>query len=386
VETKRRLMIVIREFLPSLGGAQQRMARHALGLKRRGWEVQILTSRFDPSLAREETWEGIPIHRIASPKIRWLGTFLYLRRLARELRARRGSYDVILTMMIKHSAAAATPVARRLGKKIAIQLACMGPVGDLAQLRRVPFGRRLLARCKGADRFVVSCSPFAEELRAEGFAPERIRLVLTGTPLRPLPTASEKEALRRRLRLPEGRLILYVGRLSPEKRVLRLLEAAQPVLDETPDVHLILLGDGPERDAVERRVDQLGVGARVHLRGTVNNVGDYLAVGDVFVLPSLTESLSLALVEAMAAGLPVITTRQTGAVDAVKNGENGLLVDVDDMSGLTAAMSKVLQDPEWARQLGEHARRTIENEFTVDRMNDRYEQVYEEMLAEGSGE
>jgi len=378
-------MIVIREFLPSIGGAQRRMARHALGLKRRGWEVQILTSRFDPSLPREEEWEGIPIHRIGSPRIRWLGTYLYLRRLARELKARRDSYDVVLAMMIKHSAAAAVPMARHLGKKIAIQLACMGSVGDLAQLRRVPFGRRLLARCKSADRFVVSCSPFAEELRAEGFDPARIRLVLTGTPLRALPTAAEREAIRRRLRLPEGRSILYVGRLSPEKRVLRLLDAVQPVLNEVRDVHLLLLGDGPERTAVEEKVDQLGLGARVRLCGTVDNVWDYLTAGDAFVLPSLTESLSLALVEAMAAGLPVITTRQTGAVDAVRDGENGLLIDLDDLDGLTAAMKKIFHHPEWAKQLGRNARRTVEDRLTVDQMNDRYEQLYEEMLAERGG-
>jgi glycogen synthase len=154
--------------------------------------------------------------------------------------------------------------------------------------------------------------------------------------------------------LPRPR-VAYLGRLAPQKDVGTLLQAFARL---PADVQLLVVGDGPDRAALQRRAQRFG--GRVHFTGFVPHaaVRAVLAHADVLVLPSLYEDLSSALIEAMAAGLPVVATRVGGTADLVHHGVNGLLVAPRDPAALAAAISQILADPAAAAQMSAAARRT----------------------------
>jgi 2-deoxystreptamine N-acetyl-D-glucosaminyltransferase/2-deoxystreptamine glucosyltransferase len=154
--------------------------------------------------------------------------------------------------------------------------------------------------------------------------------------------------------LPRPR-VAYLGRLAPQKDVGTLLQAFARL---PADVQLLVVGDGPDRAALQRRAQRFG--GRVHFTGFVPHaaVPAVLAHADLLVLPSLYEDLSSALIEAMAAGLPVVATRVGGTADLVRHGVNGLLVAPRDPAALAAAISQILADPAAAARMSAAARRT----------------------------
>jgi len=157
--------------------------------------------------------------------------------------------------------------------------------------------------------------------------------------------------------LPRPR-VAYLGRLAPQKDVGTLLEAFARL---PAGAQLLVVGDGPDRPALARRAQRFG--SRVHFTGFVPHVQvpAVLRHVDMFVLPSLYEDLSSALIEAMAAGLPVVATRVGGTADLVRDGVNGLLVTPPrDPAALAAAISRVLADPAAAAGLAAAARRTAD--------------------------
>ena len=178
----------------------------------------------------------------------------------------------------------------------------------------------------------------------------------------------------------EAKLLLWVGRMDPVKRLGDLLEAfAQLTLEPPP--HLLLVGDGPERDRVETQVSQRGLDKRVHLIGFRTDVPALLAAADVFALPSLTEGLPNALLEAMATGLPVVACAVPGCTDLIDNLINGLLVPPACPQALAGALARLLDDPALASRLGQAARRKVLREYTQAACHQGYLALYERILS-----
>jgi glycosyltransferase involved in cell wall biosynthesis len=171
--------------------------------------------------------------------------------------------------------------------------------------------------------------------------------------------------------VPEGaRIALAVSRLTAQKGV----DVAIRALSSLPgDVVLAVLGEGPDRAALERLARELGVERRVFLLGRVPDVAAWLRRADVFVHPARWEGFGLAVLEAMLAGLPVVATNVSSLPELVVDGETGLLVPADDAAALAAAVSSALGKPE----LGEAGRARAHAEFSVARMADRHVALYE---------
>jgi glycosyltransferase involved in cell wall biosynthesis len=169
---------------------------------------------------------------------------------------------------------------------------------------------------------------------------------------------------------------MFVGRLSPEKDIHTLLQAAAIVVAEEKTFRLHLAGDGPIMPDLQRVADELGLGDRAVFLGQTRNVAAAMAGASLFVLSSLTEGVSLALLEAMAMGLPVVATRVGGNVEVIADGETGLLVPPQSPEALAAALLKVYRQPELARMMGEAGRRRVEADFDAKRMVARYEALY----------
>jgi len=150
-----------------------------------------------------------------------------------------------------------------------------------------------------------------------------------------------------------------------------------------PEVRLLLVGEGPSREGLEDAAQELGIVDRVHFLGFRDDVPRVLSALDCFVLPSLSEGLSIATLEAMAAGLPVVVTDSGGPSELVSDGESGLIVPPGDSSALAQALIAVLHDHDLAGRLGRAARRRADG-FDLSVMVERYDALYREVLSESS--
>ena len=216
----------------------------------------------------------------------------------------------------------------------------------------------------------VAVSEAVRELwcRHDGLDPARVKVVANG-----VPDTFPKQAPRHH---QGGSLrIGSVGRLSHEKGMDVLVEAFAEVRAKQPGAELALVGDGIERPALAQRVAELALDGSVHLLGTRHDVPDLLAGFDIFVLPSRSEGLPLAVLEAMAARLPIVATRVGGIPEAITDGETGLLVPAECASALAAAILRLAEDAGLRESFGCAARRRFEQRYTLQTMVDTYERL-----------
>jgi glycosyltransferase involved in cell wall biosynthesis len=182
--------------------------------------------------------------------------------------------------------------------------------------------------------------------------------------------------------LPEVPVAILVGRLTAQKAVDCFLTVASAVSDVRPDARFLIVGDGPERPALDAQTDALGISDNVLFLGYREDVPSLLLASDVFVLSSLAEGLPLALLEAMAVGLPVVASRVGGVPDVVRGGENGILVRPGMPLSLAEGMLELMEDPEQARRLGEAGRQHVCRSFGPSQAARRMAAVYRTGLAE----
>lgn len=225
------------------------------------------------------------------------------------------------------------------------------------------------------DAVVAVSRPMAARLRASGIAESRIHIVPNA--LMAYPSPLDRAAARRALNLPADEFIAgWVGRLSPEKGLDVFLEAI--ALLAPCGVRAAILGDGPERATQERRASERSR-ASIHWCGTVPDAARYLAAFDLLVLSSRTEGLPMVLLEAMASGLPIVTTRVGGIPDMLSDQE-AILVPPDDARSLAAGIRAVLDDPIAAATRAESALHRQREEFAVGPWRERYESIYRSLL------
>ncbi len=214
-----------------------------------------------------------------------------------------------------------------------------------------------------------------------GVAPDRCWLV---------PNAIDTEEFRRsagavpaaeRAGVPPGRFVVgAVGRLSPEKALDDLVRAVGRLVGEGIDLELWIVGEGPERPALEGLVAELGLGERVRLLGFRGDTLDLYRAMDAFALSSRREGLPNVLLEAMSLELPVIGTRIAGIPQLIEHDRNGLLVEPGAVAELAAALRRVIADSGLARRLGAAARRTVEERHSMRARMERVREIYEVAL------
>lgn len=228
-------------------------------------------------------------------------------------------------------------------------------------------GIRLLTRvtARRLDAHVAVGTAAAREVeRMSGLRTGAVRVIPNGVPL-PGPTASVAR--------PTGDFLVGgVGRLHAQKGFDVLVRAVARV----SDVHLVLVGDGPERTALEALAADVGVADRVTVTGWVPAATDWLPALDVVALPSRFEGLPLVLLEAMMQGRPVVGTTVGSMGDALRDGDTGLVVPVDDEVALAGALARLRDDPALRARLGEGARTLAHAEFSVQAMTRAYERLY----------
>jgi len=362
----------ILQIIPTLvrGGAEKQLTLLACGLPRDEFEVQVcVLSHLGPyeAILREQ---DIPVDCIGK---RWKvdpPAYFRLRR-----RIRRWQPDLVHTWLY-----AANSYGRQAARS--------------AGVRHLVAGERCVDRWKvgyelAIDRYlarhtqaIVANSTGVRDFYVQhGLPADRFRIIPNGIEPDPSPARATREELLNELRLPQdAKLIGAVGRLWPQKRYLDLIWAAELLRVARDDVHLLILGDGPQRDALQTYRDQIQATSRVHFLGERKDVSRWLPHFDCFWLASGYEGQSNALMEAMLAGVPVIVSDIPGNRDLVVSDQSGLLVPVGDAGAFARQTQRLLENHDLAKQLGHAGRQRMLNEFSVPKMIDRHVELYRTLL------
>lgn len=214
----------------------------------------------------------------------------------------------------------------------------------------------------------------------EGVLPERVIVIQNGIipPSGADFTDVERRRARQRLGVPADIVVaLTVGRLTEQKGQVYLLRAVPLVLERFPHIVFLLAGDGPLRQELEGEARQLGIAEAVRFLGTRSDVPDLLRLADLFILPSVSEGMPVALLEAMMVGLPVIASQVEGVDEIVQDGQNGLTVPPADAKALSQAILRLASDSELRQRLGAQAKSSVENRFTLEAMCHRYLELFQ---------
>lgn len=234
-----------------------------------------------------------------------------------------------------------------------------------------------------AARVVTVCGPFAAQLARTGVDPKRIRVLHNSVVAPQAPPAAEVAALRARLGVGEDeKVLLAVGRLSREKGHADLVRAIARLRETGPDARfkLVVLGEGPERSAVEEESRRLGVMERIVFAGHASDVRPFYALADALALPSHSEGSPNVLLEAMAAGVPVAATRVGGVPEIASDEETALLVPAHDPDALAAASGRLLSDTTFAQALALKAREHVLAHFSPEAYARALVGVYTELV------
>jgi L-malate glycosyltransferase len=239
--------------------------------------------------------------------------------------------------------------------------------------RRVTFPLRRRFFWRRACRIITISSAVRDALLADGFAPSS--LVLIPSAVDPGAITAPAIDLRTRLDLPQsGQLAVTLGSLTPEKDHSTLIAAAARLVRDLPNLHWVIVGEGPLEQSLHDAIAQAGLTRQVHLVGQLEDPHRALASADVFVLSSIHEGLGSSILAAMARGIPVVATRVGGVVDLLGSG-GGLMVNAGRPAELAEAVRRVLGEPDVRRRLVSRARDEV-GRFSVSGMAEQVLSVY----------
>jgi len=364
---KRRIL----QLIPSLdrAGAEKQMALLAAGLPRDRFEVHVCALARGGPIEHDLQHAGVPYRVLGK---RWKLDLQTLCQLCRHVKWLKP--DLVHAWMLAANAYGWAACRLSGVERLVVSQRCSDPWKSELQLAVDRYVARR-ADCVVTNT-AATCSFYVER----GLPGGKFRVIPNGVP--PVaPTGTTRGQLLAELGLPkESRLIGFVGRLWPQKRVKDAIWAADLLKVIRDDVHLLVIGDGPLRDRLLKYREQVRIVDRVHFLGVRNDVPRMMPHFDVFWSTSAYEGQSNVVLEAMAAGVPVVATDIPGTRDLIVPGETGYLFPLGDRAALARHTNQLLDDRTRAVQLGEAARRQVAEQFSVEKMIERHVRLYDEIL------
>lgn len=373
----------------ALGGTERQVVNLARGLDPSRFELHFGCFRRWGELLAEITDLGIPVAEYPVRKLYDAHSWRERLRFVRDLR--RQQIKIVHTYNF-HANVFALPAARLAGVP-AIVGSIRDTGVDLTPLRR----RAQQIVCRLADRVAVNSDAVRRSVIADGHDVRKIVVIRNGIDLSRFPGRRRDGRFRHEFRLPPGApLVAMFSRLIPLKGVEYFLEAAAVVSERVPETRFLVVGgsfqakdgvivsDLAYRNELERYAARLGLGNRVVFTGVRLDVPELLSDVAVSVLPSFSEGLPNALLEAMAAGVPVVATNVSGNAEAVEDGVSGLLVPPRDAHALARAICHILETPELAARLRVAGRARVARHFSMERYVRETEALYSTLLAEAT--
>ncbi|MCF8034431.1 MAG: glycosyltransferase [Desulfarculaceae bacterium] len=241
---------------------------------------------------------------------------------------------------------------------------------------------RMLAAKLSTYTVCVGQQVGTEAIRKYKLNGKKVKVIYNGVDCQGFAASSQGAEVRASLGIgPETTVFLFVGRISPIKDLPCLLEATARLARSRSGFRVIIAGSGESLGELQGQARQLGVSDKVSFLGERKDIPDLLSASDALVMSSLNEGISMAILEAMAAGLPVIATDVGGNSELVKDQHTGLLVGAKDAAGLAGAMQRAVDDPGRLRQMGQAGQSVCLNQFSLQQMVENYCAVYSDAIA-----
>jgi glycosyltransferase involved in cell wall biosynthesis len=388
-----RILMVISQFHPIIGGAEKQAQLLAKELIEKGLKVTLVTGWWRINTPATERIDGIKIIRNFScwgmfgiKGIRSFGVLAYMASLGAYLLAQGKHYDLIHVHQALYPAFVSVFFGRELlHKPVLVKSGSSGMTSDISQLRQYPSGNfQLKYLVKKMDYLVATNKISRKEFIEIGYPESRIVYIPNGVKI-----SSEGKGT-----YAPVRTVLTSARLSREKGMDILIKAWAQVVQHEKSLKLLILGDGPLASELRNLSKSLNLTDSVDFRGMVQDVSSYLRAADLFVLPSRTEGVSNALLEAMSQGIPCIATDVGGNPEALGKGEskgvsvaqyvlakNGVLVRSGDVQGLSNAILYLIREGGVREEMGRRSRQYIRENYSIDLIADRYIELYQHMLS-----
>ena len=360
------------------GGLERVTCDLAMAQSRQGHEVSVFSLLSTSGFKHELIAAGIPV--IEGNKSRSLDW-----RLLRELRqwviAQRADIVHAHNFVPNYHAALACMGLRSIPRPA--QVCTIHDMGQRLTQRKLRW--LFLASLRRTQRVAMVGQRVHQRFIEDGLvAADRAMTVLNGIPVnRFRHGAGSKNTARQTLGVPlSATLIGCVGRLVPLKNHRRMIEVFAELKPQYPDLHLAIIGDGECRDALRAQVKALGLTEHVTLFGHHPDVASLLPGMDVFALPSQTEGLSIALLEACASQLAIVATAVGGNPEIIQDQQTGVLVPPDDNQALSQGLRSLLDAPPWRLELGQRARQWVEDHASDEALEQAYDRCYREAIGQ----
>jgi glycosyltransferase involved in cell wall biosynthesis len=382
-----RLVVVARRFWPLLDEAEGLLAALVAELVRAGVRVTVVTARWHSDWPYQVDFHGANVVRLPFSNRRGWGTLRYMRALTHWLRGHEDQYDVAYICGLRHDAYAALAASHGGEIPMVLRVDRVGLTGECHWQLDAAFGHRIKKRCFQAAAFVAAGRTAERELIAAGYPREKIRYLPNGVPPAIARVSATRDAARAALAeahpglvlLENAPLAVYVGALHEEKGLTHLVAAWDFVRDRWPNARLWIVGEGSQAGVLSAQIAEARLDSWIGLPGDFDDDEDLLLAADVFVSPSLEESLCAPVLRAMAAGCPVVATDIPGHRELITHEQEGLLVPVEDPAALAAAISRIWQQPDLAGQLAEAARAKVAREFQLAEMVEAHLELFNQL-------
>lgn len=371
----------------TIGGTRKHVLQILKYLPRDSYELSLVCSTLrDPSFVEDIEAlraDGVNVTVIQMTReINPLADFRALFELARHMREH--SVDVVHT----HSSKAG--VLGRIAARLADVPRVVHSPHAFAFEFRTNRPARMLYRlaekfCARLSDAIVAVSEH-ERQQAIGLnvlSPDKVLTIENGLDEDDFKRSRRGPQVRKELGIGKGRVVVgTVGRLAKQKGLTCLVDAAAKLLRDFPDLCFLVAGAGEQLLALERKLIDLRIGKKVLLLGHRDDTRDLYAAMDIFVLPSLWEGRPYALLEAMAAGKPVVASDVCGLDEVIENGKNGVLVRPGDVPDLADGIARLVKSPPLRRKLGQAARKTVEARYHAEESVARLHALYTELAVE----
>lgn len=386
--------MVMSQFQPIVGGAEKQAQLLSKKLVEKGVSVNLVTGWWKFGTFRKEVIDGVGVFRnfcgwgmfgMGNHRtIRMIGGMIYVLSLGAYLLLHGRGYDIIHVHQFLYPAFISVLLGKKVLKKpVLVKSASSGATSDIELLKTFPLGNSQLGfLLKELDCLVAISKATAKEFKKIGFPESRVSYIPNGVEL-PTPGKNSYDQMTQ---------VITITRLSQEKGVDVLLRTWAEVVQEEKALKLLIIGHGALGPDLRNLSHFLGIAESVDFAGLVQNTSEYLKRADLFVLPSRSEGMSNALLEAMSYGIPCIATKVGGNVELLGGeskeisrgkyviAKNGLLINPDDVKGLTEAILFFVRNRSEREELGRRSRELIQENYSIELIADRYIALYQSML------
>lgn len=396
-----KICIFTETYFPVMGGGETQAQLLANGLVAKGHSVVILTRRSDATLKKHEQYGEVRVYRLAPSGSGQLKKWGLLLSSLPALIKLRDQYDLIFVSGYRIIGLIAVLAGRLFHKPVILKADSLGEMsGDFFEsgLKKFGFSRtslpfRLFLRfrnvvLKKADAFSAISPEIASEWTSNGIPFNKIHLIPNSVDtkrFRPVEPA-EKKSLREKLDLSQSATIaIYTGRLVSYKGLPLLLKVWDEMRNRDENILLILAGTGGldihncEKD-LQDFVKTVGLEKNVLFTGAVPNVPEYLQASDLFVFPTENDAFPSSIVEAMACGLPVVTTPVGAIKTIITDGETGVLIQPGNAEQLSQELGVMLSERALAYRLGQAARKSVQELYSTETVTEKYLSLFHSLL------